>query len=78
MREPYSRKTAPTPKPHSKKQATAATPALSENGSLSVSKIQNGFLVHHSGEDKKGKYFHKTHYSPTNPVNIKPIKFGKK
>lgn len=76
MREVYSKNDKPD---QQKPKATKAKSVpVMKNMSVSVSQIENGYLVHHSGEHK-GKYVSKTTYSPENPLQIKPskLKFGK-
>lgn len=63
-----------------------STPKLSSmvdnNSSLSVRKIENGFIVSESGYEGKGKnqkWYNKDFFSATNPLsNVPQIKFGKK
>lgn len=68
-----------------KGSAVKAVSIQPESGlSMSVRKIQNGFIVSKSGYVGKGrseKYVNEEYFSATNPVSIKPetsIKFGRK
>lgn len=80
MSEPYVRKTARKESKATEakegKQSKGTTMPVLKNMNVSISQIENGYLVHHSGEHK-GKYVSKTIYSPTNPVKVTNVKFGK-
>ena len=64
------------------KKTTAKAPALTQDMSVSVRKIQNGFIVNTSGYTGKGKnqqYKSTEVFSKTNPVKINTgMKFGGK
>lgn len=56
---------------------------VDSNSSVSVRKIENGFIVNESGTTGKGRnqnYYNKEYFSPTNPIAAmtKSVKFGKK
>jgi hypothetical protein len=65
-------KSKSTSKPSSKGAATRTSlPNVDSNSSVSVRKIENGFLVSESGYIGKGKsqqWYNKDTYSPTNPL----------
>lgn len=71
----------------SKTGATTIPSRVDKDSSISVRKIENGFLVRESGSTGTGrntKYYEKEFYSSTNPIQItgggtKPsVKFGGK
>lgn len=65
-------------------QYTRASLDVSKDKSISVRKIENGFVVSESGTIGKGKnsqYYNKEYYSITDPVSInlpKKVSFGGK
>lgn len=65
-----------------KKSSPALSTMVDSNSSLSVRKIENGFIVSESGYEGKGKnqkWYNKDFFSATNPLsNVPQIKFGKK
>lgn len=69
----------PTP---TKRTSPSLSSMVDNNTSLSVRKIENGFIVSESGymgSGKNQKYYNKDFFSPTNPVaGVPKIKFGKR
>lgn len=66
----------------STKTVSAPKVQVDADSSVTVRKIQNGFIVAESGTTGKGRntqYYNKEYYSPTNPVASvgKGIKIGK-
>lgn len=52
------------------KPMSGAMPEPSKTMNVNIKKIENGYLVQHSGMQGK-KYVEKTYHSPTNPVSFK-------
>lgn len=78
-----SKKAMPKKKAVAKSKSTPALESMvDKDSSLSVRRIENGFLVSENGYTGKGKnqqWYNKEYFSPTNPVaGVSKIKFGKK
>lgn len=83
-----ARRSAPKAKPSARKHADkAASPSAGaavvmpapnrERVSLSIRKIQNGYLVSQSGTDRHGNYFDHERFTPRRPkIDIKNPKRG--
>jgi hypothetical protein len=61
-------------------QPESVSMSMSNDKSMNIRKIENGYIVRESGYTGRGKnknYFEKERFSPTNPVSVN-MKFGKK
>ena len=52
------------------KPMRGAMPEPSKTMNVNIKKIENGYLVHHSGM-QGSKYVEKTYHSPINPISFK-------
>jgi len=69
---------AAKPKAKSKRKrrgngAAEVAPPSSDNSSVTVRRIQNGFLVERQFS-RRGRYHSETHFSPTDPIKIGKVK----
>jgi len=55
------------------KPMASPMPEPSKVMNVNVKKIENGYLIHHSGM-RGDKYVEKTYHSPTNPLHLKSRK----
>ncbi len=61
-------------------QPESVSMSMSNDKSMNIRKIENGWIVRESGYSGKGRnknYFEKERFSATNPVSVN-MKFGKK
>lgn len=56
-----------------KSSIISSSPKMDSGTSMSIRKIENGFIVNHSGSKGKGRnqqFFNKEYFSPTNPMKL--------